>query len=240
MKEKRMLKRFIKGFLCMVMFAAVCIGSDNVKAAESTTETNITINENEIISKTYVKGKKASNKAKKAIAAYKKYLSGKKVKWTQSNSYDALSFSFSIVDINKDGIPELLLNCNYASHYEGYVAVFGYTGKKVKCLCANDEIKYYYPKSGIVETYHWGMENSVHYYKIKNGKAEEIGRAYLAYKTSISKKAECTWNGKKVSAKKFKSLLKKAAGSKKVKVTDKFWHKNTAANRKKMLSLVKW
>ena len=35
-------------------------------------------------------------------------------------------------------------------------------------------------------------------------------------------------------------LLKKNAGTKKVKVTKSFWHKNTSSNRKNMLKMVKW
>lgn len=233
-------------FLTIVMIISLLGTSGTiVHAAEKAVvkKNSISINSKQVKGKTNkVKDRKISKKAKKALAAYKKCLSRKKVDWYDGMFLDADQIKFSVVDINKDGVPELLLNnekCSGRTHLAGYEGVFYLTGKKVEFLCARDEIRYYYPKSGIVEMYRWGMGNSIHYYEIKNGKAEEIGGVGLENDTSISKNSKCTWKGKSVLGSEFKSILKKEAG-KKVKITDSFWHTNTSQNRANMTKLVKW
>ena len=54
-----------------------------------------------------------SSQAKKAVKAYQKFLSGSKVKWDNGSwteNVPAGKVSFSVVDINRDGIPELFVS----------------------------------------------------------------------------------------------------------------------------------
>ena len=184
-----------------------------------------------------------SSQAKKAIKAYQKYLSGSKVKWDGGYSTEdvpAERVSFSVVDINKDGIPELLLSSNYVSHAMGEQSICIFNKGKVEFMGGADYIKSYYPRSGIVEMYHCGMGNSTWYSKIKNGKDKTIASIEHNYGDPRKKKPDYYWENKQVTKAEFNKLLKKNAGTKKVKVTKSFWHKNTSSNRKNMLKMVKW
>lgn len=148
--------------------------------------------------------------------------------------------SFSVVDINKDGIPELLLHSTYVCHAMGYEAVCFFNHGKVEFIWCDDDIKSYYPNSKIVETHHYGMGDATSYRKIENGKDKTIASIEHNYGDSRKKKPDYYWENKQVTKAEFNKLLKKNAGTKKVKVTKSFWHKNTSSNRKNMLKMVKW
>lgn len=81
------------------------------------------------------------------------------------------------------------------------------------------------------------LADLVQYVKFpKNGKAQSIGSAAGLYTPS----ARCFWADKEVTVSVFNSNLKKAVGTKEVEVKDSDWYTNTAADRAKMSSLVKW
>lgn len=180
-----------------------------------------------------------NSKEKKAIEAYQKYLGNDYIKWNNTE-HASKDFEFSLVDINKDDIPELVLKCNTAAHYEGSEAVYSYYKKKVKLVARSDKVKSYYPKrkSGIVELYYYGMGDAVSYYKIsKGGKAKLVASADSF--NDPMQNAFYSWDNKKVTASEFESLLKKLTGKKKVTIKKKDWHKNTAKNRENMSKLIR-
>ena len=150
--------------------------------------------------------------------------------WTEN--VPAGKVSFSVVDINRDGIPELFLSTSYVYHAMGYEAVYIFDEGKVKFACSEDGIKSYYPNSGIVEMSKFEYGWHTRYWKIDNGEADIVA-------SIDSTKSTYDWKNKEVTKTKFHKLLKKNAG-KKVNVTDKYWHKNTSSNRKNMLKMVKW
>ena len=188
-----------------------------------------------------VNAAQVSSQAKKAIKAYQKLLGKSKMNYFDLK-LDTNKLSFSVADINNDGVPELFVNvakCTNVSHASGYEYVYGFDNGKVKWLCGLDKIKCYYPKGGIVEVDYYGMGNAAQYYKIQNGKSEFIAGIEFNYGNPYKKKPEYNWKHKQVTKAKFNKLLKKYGG-KKVTVTESYWHKNTYANRKNMLNLVKW
>ncbi len=182
-------------------------------------------------------------KAKLAVKAYQKFLGQSQIEWS-GIKYSSSDFQFILADVNSDGMPELLLhNQNQTvSHYQGYQAVYYYSNKKVVQVSVEDSIVEYYPKGGIVTFQHFGMGGSYFYYKVpKNGKksVSRVGDVWLLYPNKkLGEKTKYVWyNGEKkteVSKSKFNSLLKKASGSKNVRIQSSQWKDNTAANRKKM------
>lgn len=182
-------------------------------------------------------------KAKLAIKAYQKFLGQSQIEWS-GKKYPSGGFQFMLADVNSDGMPELLLDNQNKNviHYQGYQAVYYYSNKKIDQAVLGDIIVGYYPKKGVVISEHDGMGSSHHYWKIpKNGKksVSRVGDILLLYPNKkLGEKTKYLWyNGEKqteVSKSKFKSLLRKAAGSKQVKIKSSQWKENTAANRKKM------
>ena len=101
-----------------------------------------------------------------AINAYRKFLSTSTIEWSDK-SYASDSFSFMIEDINLDGIPELFLQANSnVSHYEGYEAVYYYYNHQVVQISKADDIGEYYPQTGIVSFYYFGMGGATWLYQI--------------------------------------------------------------------------
>ena len=80
---------------------------------------------------------------KKAVAAYRKMLSKSKLSWTYGNRCPAKYVKFYVKDINRDGIRELLLQYDHASHAEGMNRVYTYSGGRVKSLGIFNVISYY-------------------------------------------------------------------------------------------------
>lgn len=187
-----------------------------------------------------VNAAQVSSQAKKAIKAYRKFLGKSKMNYF-GFKLDTNKLSFSVADINNDGVPELFINaekCTNISHVNGYEYVYCFDKGKVKWLASRDSIKSYYPKGNIFEMSYDAMGYTSFYYKVKNGKAEEIATVTHNYGISY-RKPKYFWKNKQVTKSKFNKLLKKYGG-KKVTVTESYWHKNTYANRKNMLNLVKW
>ncbi len=187
---------------------------------------------------------KITSKGRKAIKAYQEFLGQSTIQWSNL-SYASEKFCFILIDLNKDGVPELFLkNMGSPSHYEGYQAVYSYNKNKIQKICYDDEITSFFPKSGIMETNYFGMGGRTSYVKIlKNGKMKEIAYIKYSHPTVPQEKTTYYWcNGKKeidVTKSKFNRLLKKTAGKKSVKLKESDWHNNTASNRKNMRKLLK-
>ena len=189
---------------------------------------------------------KITSTGKKAIKAYQRFLGQDTIQWSyQKKVYAFEKIEFALADINSDGVPELLLENGYASHAEGYVAIYGYYKKKIRQIdIGADEITSYYPKSGIVEFNHYGMGGTTWYRRIlKNTKQQDVATIQCPSPYGAGDKTAYHWNkGKKeieVSKVKFYRLLKKATGKKRVKIKDSDWHSNTADNRKNMVKFLK-
>ena len=110
----------------------------------------------------------ASSSKSKALKAYNKYLSTKTIKWN-SLRYPKENFRFSLAYIDRDNVPELILNCDGVCHYEGYQKVYTFKNGKVKEL-ATDDVIFYYPKTGIFISRHYGMGGEFFVYKLSKGK----------------------------------------------------------------------
>lgn len=189
----------------------------------------------------------ASNRAKnkKALAAYEKLLSKPTYKWSSMSSENMTkNFRFCIVDVNKDGVKDLLLANDSACHASGYYKLLTYHKGKVKCVLTGDNIGVY-KKRGVVYTNFAGTGSySAYYYKIKNGKAiekaackgtdtKEYAKPKVKHKEGKGAYAiyyySYTLNGKEVSYKTYKKKMKKLL--KKSKESDLTYYDNTAQNR---------
>lgn len=188
--------------------------------------------------------KKATNK--KALKAYEKLLSKKSYKWS-SASYEnkTKNFKFCVIDVNKDGIKDLLLQNDSACHASGYYKLLTYHNGKVKCLLTADNIEVY-KKAGIVATSYASTGTVIgRYYKVKNGKTiekasfkatdtKEYAVPKVKHKTSGDYPIyyySCKINNKEVSYKKYNRQLKKLLKKSKSKATKLEYHTNVKTNR---------
>lgn len=161
----------------------------------------------------------------------------------------SLSYKFALYDVNKDGVKELFLQNNEASHADGWARALSYHNGKTVKLGALDDITVY-KKSGVVCEYtiHQGYVDA-YYYKLQQGKWKQ--KAYTLSVATADFNSDyygkplhkgknittitCKINGKKVSSyKTYKADMNKLLKNdeKTVKLT---YHKNTAANREKYL-----
>lgn len=182
-------------------------------------------------------------KAKTAISAYQKFLGQDMIKWSNSKYKDEYQnngyykqecFKFRLVDVNRDGIPELFVSCARTSCSEGHEAIYSFSSGKVKRVGLGEWLSAYYPSKGVVEIVvgeKYGYRN-VWYYKIQ-GKKKALKLASSDISTE-GEKSWYYWRGKEVSKSRFNTLLKKAVGKKKIKIKSSQWQKNTAENRNKM------
>lgn len=216
-----------KKILSLILIAALMITGINIKTV-----------------KTYAK-----DTNKKAITAYRKLLSKEKHKWREDYSSapdvnKTKNYKFACIDLNGDGIKELVVENPEACWADGSVKIFRYVKGKVKkvLLCHGFE---WYKKSKIILVNdahtgaYWGT-----YYKIKNNgkivkKAEYSGTDDKSYKKQAKHKesfygmtvyyTSYKINGKKTSYKKYKAALKKMLKAK--KYTKIQLYKNTEDNR---------
>lgn len=189
----------------------------------------------------------AVSKGKKAKAAYAEVLSDKSVaEGIISASWGlGADTKFALIDINQDGIPELLFTPDDGYHLD----IVSFVNGKAKCVgsgFSGDEK--YYPGKHIYysRTTHEGNDSYTYcnftgrkmkviaekygniFYNVVTGKmkpASQQGKSFAPYVYRV--------NGKKVSAKKYKTYVNKLLSG--VKSVKPKWHKNTAANRKKYL-----
>lgn len=178
-----------------------------------------------------VKADAASTK-KKAVKAYKEFLSKEKIAWDANWKVPAEECRFALVYIDKDNIPELVLYNTSVPHMGGYGRIFTYKSGKVKRVGIVDidgNKFYYYKKKGVfISCYgNGGVFNN--YRKITKGKI--VHQLQKGKALSDNKTRYYNANGKEISKSAFNKKLKKLVGSKK-KTSAKFC-KNTKANRKK-------
>lgn len=74
----------------------------------------------------------AATKNTNAKKAYSELLSKSTILW--ENKYSTTKLNFSCIDINDDGISELIVKNEAASYSEGYYKIYAYISGKVKCI----------------------------------------------------------------------------------------------------------
>lgn len=112
---------------------------------------------------------------KKAMKAYKKKLSAKKIAWGNGLYLDNSDSKFVKVDINGDGIKELIVESNAASHMDGYARIFTYKNGKVKSLGHFTVINIYKNKKLIKDEYSNHGTSTIKYYQFyKSGKIKKV------------------------------------------------------------------
>lgn len=188
----------------------------------------------------------AESKGAKAKKAYTKILSDKKA----ANGIISTSWGlgketkFALIDLNKDGISELIFTPDDGYH----VDIVSYVNGKVKAVGSGfSGNQKYYPSKHIYfsHTTHTGTDVYT-YYKFTGKKMKAIAEKYGddTYNAVTGKPKpvddlgnfapyKYTVNGKTVSASKYKSYVNSViSGAKNVKLK---WHKNTQSNRSKYL-----
>lgn len=178
----------------------------------------------------------ATSRSKSAIKAYKKILSSEKEAKKVATYFDRLKFD--VIDINKDGIKEIVVTDDDGYHAEIYAYVNGKV-KEVGSSFASGNGDKYYPDRHIYYTQLFHSGEYLHqYYKFDGKKmklvAEQNGYdVYVEQIDKIKTVTEYLIKGKPVSRRKYKAYVKKILNGAKGK---KFkWHKNTKANRQKYL-----
>lgn len=188
----------------------------------------------------------AESKGAKAKKAYSKILSDKKA----ANGIISTSWGlgketkFALIDLNKDGISELIFTPDDGYH----VDIVSYVNGKVKAVGSGfSGNQKYYPSKHIYfsHTTHTGTDVYT-YYKFTGKKMKAIAEKYGddTYNAVTGKPKpvddlgdfapyKYTVNGKTVSASKYKAYVNSViSGAKNVKLK---WHKNTQSNRSKYL-----
>ena len=166
----------------------------------------------------------AASKAKKAMAAYAKYL--------QDGSHwnmDGKMTSFGLIDVNRDGIKELVVydESTYST------SLIGYVSGKTKQLgwCMRGEIKIY-PKKKIFALYDSpgaGIYAMI-YYKYDGKKVKELTRY-----ESCEGEETYFLKGKSVSKEKYNKYIKSLHLGKGISSSDLKMHQNIKENRKSYL-----
>lgn len=91
----------------------------------------------------------ASSKRTEAVKAYRKFLSGSEFKWDNHLTVKSAECSFSLIYVNNDSIPELLIQGLSTYHAAGCEKLYTYKNGKIKVVhTAVDDFKYY-KKTGI-------------------------------------------------------------------------------------------
>lgn len=183
----------------------------------------------------------AASQKTKAIKAYKKMLSQKMITWNPNWKVPAKNCDFTLVYVDKDSVPELVLqNTTDIPHAGNWGNLYTYYKGKVRLVTALDLNNnfYYYKKKGVFLDNYFGMGISENgYFTMSKAKATKrlhytINTNPNAVKKNIYSKAAKP-KFKEISKKSFNKELKKLVGSTK-RTTAKFY-KNTATNRKKRL-----
>lgn len=176
----------------------------------------------------------AKTKAQQAKQAYAKYLQS-----TDTSRDNA----FIVLDINKDGVSELLtgsvyeqskfLNCIF-TYRDGKVKELANTTKRNSVIIQAEQNVSYLPNKKCLILYDGGTSNNNSMYAInKQGKLKKTGEiGYRWYDDSCTVRKPHL-NGKWISEKQYKNFFKKNKG-----VVYEY-HRNTPKNRDKFLCKVK-
>lgn len=194
-------------------------------------------------------GTSATNK--KAVAAYKKILARKTFSWDRyvPEANKTAKYLFACVDLNGDGIKELIIENPVACYAAGYVKIFTYVNNRVKCVTTCSGFQWYKKAKiiGIEDAHTGGFWGD--YYKLdKNGelisKASYSGTIYKHYAKHVKHIGKINVlngyrgyytsyqiNGKETSYNNYKKQFKKITKNQKA-ITVQL-KKNTKANRAK-------
>lgn len=119
---------------------------------------------------------------------------------------------FILADINRDGIPELLVNAPDLNG-RGQGVYSYYNGKVVKSVIMQ-RITSYYPHSGVVVLREGGdVVYNIYYCKIAKGKVYPLAIGF-----STNSNQFLVNGGKYISKSQFNAMLKKEAGKEKVEI----------------------
>lgn len=186
----------------------------------------------------------AATKNSQAIKAYESLLSKKTYEWGDTTANITANYDFACIDLNRDGVKELVVKNSWASYGDGYCKVFAYVDHKIKCVINCYAIDWYKKGKIIgIGDVHAGIDWGEFYQLSTKGKL--INKAnYVGTDTKKDAKKIKHRSGtfyytsfqianKEVSYKTYKKQLKRLLKSK--KPTKFEYHKNTAANRKAFL-----
>lgn len=224
----KMRKNFVKIMLGALLLSCICILGQPVQAA---------------------------SQKSKALKAYKTFLSKDTVTWHSYSpkKIDLKKCKFALAYIDKDSVPELILDCagNSNSHADGYYELYTYKNGKVKFVTNLMDGFSCYKKKGIFCAVHEGTGGyGRYYYQLSKGKAvykflsvsekkanmdlDGDGRIGVSYK-KVTKARTPQYESSMVSVSKsaFNRELKKIVGNAKNKTVK--YYPNTANNRTKHL-----
>lgn len=229
-----MIKKWQK-FWCIIMIVIFGIG---------TMQYIVPISVVQATSSKQKKEKVLKEKQKKALKAYKTFLSASTIDWGD-NIYKTKEMSFCCVDVNNDKIPELVVHYPNAYGAEGFQRMYTYVNGKIKKIWTAGNciyVSHYYKSKGILVVGGGRQDNSyTDYYKVNKKSTTIIGswheRTIIDDMNSgnVTSKEDYMWKGKTISKKKFYEKLNKVLGTAKkeeIKLV-----KNTERNRKKKLSI---
>lgn len=224
----KMRKNFVRIMLGILLLSCICILEQPVQAA---------------------------SQKSKALKAYKTFLSKNTVTWHSysSKKINLQKCKFALAYIDKDSVPELILNSagNENCHADGYYELYTYKNGKVKFVTNLMDGFSCYKKKGVFCAVHEGTGGyESYYYQFSKGKA-----FYKLYRMSEKKSNvdinQDGWIGVyykkvtkartpqyesstvKVSKSAFNKELKKIVGNAKNKTVK--YYPNTAKNRTKHL-----
>lgn len=172
----------------------------------------------------------AASKKTQALKAYNKFLSKSTLNWNGAK-VKVSKCKFALVYVDKDSVPELLVDALSAGSYHaaGYFKLYGYkNGKVVDIATARDDFTYY-KKSGVFATRSFLRGEIWGYNKLSGTKSTYFLGKFTNLRTQYN-------NAKfqNISKSTFNRTLKKYTKGKKA-VKHIKTYANTKANRKKYL-----
>lgn len=186
---------------------------------------------------------------KKAVDAYRKILAKKTYSWDKyvPGANKTSNYLFACVDLNRDGIKELIIENPNACYAAGYVKIFTYVNNRVKCVTTCSGFQWYKKAKIIgIEDAHTGAYWGDYYKLGKNGKllskASYSGTDLKYYAKHVKHTGMVNGfkvyytsyriNGKETSYSNYKKQFKKITKNQKA-ITVQL-KKNTKANRVKL------
>lgn len=156
--------------------------------------------------------KSVNKKAHKEYMAYMKKMLSKP--HTDGSYLEEICYRY--VDVNGDGIDELIVDGDFCCNACGETFLFYLDGKVKACeqISVFDGYEKYYKKNGIVQTHYAAMGYHIYSYYKFDGKELKL----VASKTEESNKTTYHVKNKKVSKDTFKKYIKKITNNSKGKI----------------------
>lgn len=181
-----------------------------------------------------------------AHKVYQEVLDQDEIKWSSDSdrSYSSSDYSFKLIDLNNDGVDELLLTCNPASHAEGYMKIGMISDGEFKLVAYGEAVRSYYPKSGVVICHYSNMGQSSNVYSVLKDNellpfAETITDYDDPYAASNCQKIESTspWSASDITPEEFEDLLNQylTEDDSKIEIEYNDFYENTEENRNENL-----